>query len=1149
MSALPMSARPLFAPPVTRRLVAVWTMLLLVALVVAAPRAFAIDTDAMIERCRESVGKPIVQACVRAKVMRSGGSWQQYVEGCRPNAKDAVQACVGKLMSAAIARKGDLPLERRDVIADPGKRDIEAARTAVAAFVAPPRSVADITAILDQQKPNPTEVAKLTVQAEAVPPHDAKPNDLADFYYNRAQARATLGRGRDALADAELAVKFGQGDDYTNVVSRYEQFLMRRLWDLGEYRRTAEINTRQQAAFSKQSRGRLFGLNFMMMNSYLNAGDVDRAEQYAGRNRALLAEAKSWGTYPLYGTSFTAIVESGNARIAEARGRYGDAEEGYRKASQLFAETLRLLPQWPSAPPASEMERASDRDLAFEGRAKVRQGRVGEGEADIRRALLNQLAKNGKYHADTALVLGVLVFAVQEQGRYEDAEKLLRRMVDIYKGLGYSDDSVPLVNTQLFLAQVLGLEHNYADAAALYDRIDGWIARWDPALKENAGGGLSRVSVMLSQGKVSNAVEIAQKAFEREKARTGDNSATTAVARGFYAAALAGSGRQDEALTLFRATIPVLVAPWADSDDDSGATAAARQTRIRFVVESYFSLVTKNPAIAPPRIAEETFADADALRGQSVQRALQQSSVRSAASNPDLAALVRQVQDTDKQIGAAVGTLNNLLALSSAERDAAALKETQAQLAKLQELHAQLTKDIARKFPDYASLTKPQPPTPELVQARLADDEAMLSFYFGRFDSFVWVVRKGVPTRFVRLGLSLGDLNAEVTRLREALEPNAAMISDIPPFDLPRAFGLYQKLLKPVEEAWQPAHRLIVVTNGALGLLPLSLLPTAPSTIDPNDDPLFSSYRKVPWLARDHAVTLVPSASAFVTLRSLPSGKATRKALIAFGDPLFNAEQAAEAARETATASAGDAVLPGEVPTITRGAPLQRRSSPRLDTATTAQLAQLPRLPDTADELRAIALALHADPAEVLNLGKDANEARVKSIDLSGFKIVAFATHGLVPGELDGLSQPALALSAPSVAGVEGDGLLTMEDILTLRLDADWVLLSACNTGAGSGAGAEAASGLGRAFFYAGTRAILVTNWAVHSLSARQLIADLFRRQADDPAVPRGEALRQAMMALVDGPGYVGLSGRTQFAYAHPLFWAPYSIIGDGGRQ
>ena len=108
-------------------------------------------------------------------------------------------------------------------------------------------------------------------------------------------------------------------------------------------------------------------------------------------------------------------------------------------------------------------------------------------------------------------------------------------------------------------------------------------------------------------------------------------------------------------------------------------------------------------------------------------------------------------------------------------------------------------------------------------------------------------------------------------------------------------------------------------------------------------------------------------------------------------------------------------------------------------------------------------------------------------------------------------------------------------------------MLSACNTAAGFGAGAEAASGLGSAFFYAGTRALLVTNWSVQSESARALITNIFLRQSADPGLSRGEALRQAMMALLDGPGAVDASGETLYTYAHPFFWAPYSVIGDGG--
>jgi CHAT domain-containing protein len=331
----------------------------------------------------------------------------------------------------------------------------------------------------------------------------------------------------------------------------------------------------------------------------------------------------------------------------------------------------------------------------------------------------------------------------------------------------------------------------------------------------------------------------------------------------------------------------------------------------------------------------------------------------------------------------------------------------------------------------------------------------------------------------------------------------------------------------------------------------LGLLPTAPAQIDATTTPMFAGYRNVPWLARTHAVTVIPSASALLTLRRLPPGSPSRDKFIGFGDAYFNAQEAAEAegsalADKTQVAAAA-AETDATADVATRGVPLKRRASPHTEEADTAELAMLPRLPDTRLELLAMAKALDVDPAKALYLGRDANEEKVETLDLSHYRIVAFATHGLVPGDIDGLTQPALALTAPDVAGVKGDGLLTMEKILALKLDADWVVLSACNTAAGAGAGAEAASGLGSAFFYAGTRALLVTNWSVQSTSARELITDLFRRQGADPTLSRSEALRQAMMALLDGPGSVDEAGRTVFSYAHPLFWAPYSVIGDGG--
>jgi CHAT domain-containing protein len=325
----------------------------------------------------------------------------------------------------------------------------------------------------------------------------------------------------------------------------------------------------------------------------------------------------------------------------------------------------------------------------------------------------------------------------------------------------------------------------------------------------------------------------------------------------------------------------------------------------------------------------------------------------------------------------------------------------------------------------------------------------------------------------------------------------------------------------------------------------LGLLTTEDATLapDPPGQPLFAGYRSAPWLIRQVAVAQLPSVTSLTTLRTMPAPAGQRRPFIGFGDPWFNPQEAAEAQAEQADASPG-----GATTMAMRNAPLRLRSVPRTENAASAGLGDLPRLPETAAEVTAAARALQADPVTDVYLGARASEQMVETLKLDDRRIVMFATHGLVPGDLDGLTEPALALSAPAVTGMQGDGLLTVGKIFGLRLDADWVVLSACNTAAGNGAGADAVSGLGLAFFYAGTRALLVSNWPVETTSARALTGELFRREAANPGLGRAEALRQAMTALMDSPGFIDpRNGQPLFSYAHPIFWAPFSLVGDAG--
>lgn len=1117
-------------------------LLALALLLGSTGSATALTKEAAIENCRMTVGKPIVQACMRAGGGPAGGA---NLEACRAKASPQVKACVMAALNAANGRANvavELPKETAP--------KLETGAALPKDFVAPPRSIADITAILDGDRPDEKTIAELKLDADAVPTGKESRQDLAQLYFDRANARAQLGRLAEAMSDADKAVEVGRGAVRPNLLARMLQLQSLQHALAGDPKRALEIMQRllREAASMPGAKGWQFNTNRGVAAILIQMGDVAQAEAYLRRSQTVIQEARTSGhpnwrsAYSRFGQSWEGELELARALIFEARGQFADAETAYRNAELRKRASTKAIMESDNAPAETILQQAIDGTVLNQARMKAKQGRLAEAEADARRALLSRLKDTGKYNPVTPRFVMGLAGILVDQGRYEEAEKLGRVALEINKIVGVPEDSQTTVQLLSHLAGILTLRRQNAEANEMFARIDKAVAGWDPQRRQVFELNPSRILSLYGSGQLDAGIAAAEQLVKKQVARVGENHFDAASARGTLAIGLMRARRDAEAIREFKAAIPVMVASAGENADDENTTVvAARSQRLQTIVENYLLLLARAEGTGK-EVGEETFGLADAVRGRSVQQALAASSARAAAKDPALAELVRKEQDLTKQVNAQLGTLNNVLALPAAERDEKGVAQIQASITALRGQRDKARQEIKQKFPTYADLVSPKPPSVAEIRATLADDEAMLSFYFGQNGSFVWAVPKSGPVAFAAVQARIGDIETKIRKLREALEPQVAMISDIPPFDLKLGHELYELLLKPIESGWKPARNLIVVTNGALGLLPLSLLPTAPAEVAADEDPLFIGYRKVPWLARTHAVSTVPSAAALRTLRQLPPGKPGRGDLVAFGDPYFNSEQQAEAEGEGEKVQVADAGG-----NITRGGPLKRRNSPRLEGVDSAELGLLPRLPDTADELKSIALVLQADPSKVLFLGKSATESAVKTMNLSGFRILAFATHGLVPGELNGLTQPALALSSPAVTGEGGDGLLTMEEILGLKLDADWVILSACNTGAGAGAGAEAASGLGRAFFYAGTRALLVTNWSVHSQSARQLVTDLFKRQADDPKLSRSEALRQAAMALVDGPGYLNSEGKTEFAYAHPLFWAPYTIIGDGG--
>ncbi len=1008
-------------------------------------------------------------------------------------------------------------------------------------FQPPPRTISDIAAVLDQQRPDPAKVATLVAQADAQPPAGANGLAMAEFLMARGMAAGELGRNAQRLADlreaARLAVQAGMPSGRLTQIQQQVTFAE----IFGGSPRAALETARQRIAGAPNPGNRMSALmNVVTWAPML--GDLAEARTALAQMENTLTEIRANPRSPIF------VVENSQVLLARARaslameeGRFADAETQLRFAltgnERLVADEPRIAAQ--GGPPAGTFANLQQNMRGELARTLMRQGRLMEAEVEIRRALLSRLERFGRYSPETLQTLGNFADILLEQGRAAEAERLGRVALASFDTMKFDPASPGPVRNLRIVARAQSQREDWDGAARTYAEIRTRAAGNADVLRATFERNPNWAMVALRTGDAGEARRVLTAVVERNSSVLGPRHWDTAMSRGMLGAAILAQGDANAALAEFDAALPVLLQSSRQSDDEESGSAA-RESQTKMVFEAAMGALAR---VGRAGAAEESFRLADAVRGAGVQRALAQSSARAAAADPALADLARREQDTQKQIGALQGLLTNVLA--AAERDDNAVRALRTQIDTLRAARAAIRQEIERRFPSYAQLIDPRPATIEDTRKALRPGEALIATYVGRQQSFVWAVPASGAPAFAAVGKGRAQIADAVASLRKALDPNAATLGDIPAFDVALASSLYDDLLKPVEAGFSGANSLLVVPHDALGQLPFGVLVTQATALAPEraNDALFANYKQVPFLIRKAAITQLPSVASLATLRGLPVPPANRKAFVGFGDPWFNSEQAAEAKTEQAAQTAQLTTRGLQ----TRGLKLVRRNAPATQGVDSAELGLLPRLPDTADEVRGIAMALNADAADVI-LGAAANEKTVKAMDLSDRRVVMFATHGLIPGDLNGLTQPALALSAPNVADADGDGLLTLDEVLALRLNADWVVLSACNTATGDGAGAEAVSGLGRAFFYAGTRALLVSNWPVETTSARALTTDLFARQARDANLARAEALRQAMAGLIDGPGLVDTSSNaTVFAYAHPIFWAPFTLVGDGG--
>lgn len=852
--------------------------------------------------------------------------------------------------------------------------------------------------------------------------------------------------------------------------------------------------------------------------------------------------------------TLTAISEL--ARNSRSLGNYREAENLF---GRLLASSERVLG------PEHAFTMGVRFDLAG---VHHRLGNFAAEEAVRRRTFEINRRIGGPDHAATLSSANNLGLAYQATGRGALAEPLLRDVLTTRERILGRDHEETLGSVST-LARLYWTMGRFAEAEALYLRgFEDSERRFgrDHRLTREFTANLGRVRLDL--GRYADASSLLSRAVDDYGSRFGRSALTTLVAEENLALARMGEGQFAEArrtlqhilemrsrelgadhpTTLFTAQNLVLLG----LREPSGARhslAAARQlvgglrkrraldARSGSEVDGGGSTVQMSPAEGFVLFADAAWANQgetsnqhdlrqgafialqDSLAGRAERSVAEQAARRYfEGRDPALAALTREW----RQLLDERSVLETDLAIimgSGLQRDDEAVQDLFARLAQVSARIEAVEPRLRRDAPEYFDFILPVPLDIAAAQRMLGADDAFLLVVPGHFGTHVVAVTTD-NVQWHRSGWNADRVRAAVQRLRWDVgarfdgtsEEQAALAATEsgtgrPSFDRTTAHILYRELVAPVRQVLGERRRIYIAAGGSLAAIPFNIL-VSETPSDTDNDP--AALRATRWFGDEFALVHIPSIQSLAAFRRAPAPGGARD-FVGIGDPVL------------------------------AGASVQRDSRlGRSGLANVRVLRDLPRLEGTATELERMRVALGARP-EAVHLGTRATETAIRGMDLSEARILTFATHGLMAGEAADVVEPGLVLTPPPTASENDDGYLAASEVVMLRLDADWVILSACNTATGE-AGSPGLGNLARAFLYAGARNLLASHWPVSDEIAPVLTVRML--ELERSGVGRAEAFHQAMREVrMDAS-----RDTASFTWAHPAFWAPFVLIGDGGR-
>ena len=835
-----------------------------------------------------------------------------------------------------------------------------------------------------------------------------------------------------------------------------------------------------------------------------------------------------------------------------------EAERLYRQAIEIY----------------EKVAGANSRDLAIAldnlAALYTEHGRLSEAEQLRLRALQifkTTLDPNSPHIATALQNLAVLY---QYQARVSDAqETFLQALTIAEKAYGPDSRQAGVISDNL--AGLYRSQRDFDKAEPFYLRAISIFRQTLGRDHPNSALALQNYAILLSEtGRSEQAETNLKEALDINERLYGANHDTIAAALNTLALHYIRQQRWSDALDPARrsAAISVQLADRGKvhAPSEGGQTASAFR---RMVQVAYGAGASSSELMNEGYIAAQRALDTNAAL------ALSQLAARHATGEGALADLLRERQDLVQELEGGDKLLVAAVAKAPDQRDQAGEDRLKSRIEEIGGRIDGIDRSLSKQAPEYAALSKPTPISVADTQALLNPDEALLQFIdlqgVGPVPEtgFAWLVTKE-GAEWVRLPVGTHGLARAVATLRcgldakrwvdggeilcgELLKLDKSARAWLP-FDLSVAYELYQTLIGPFEAKIKGKH-LLVVPSGALTGLPLSVLVTekpveaVPLALD--------GYRNAAWLGQRQPITVLPSVSSLKALRQFAKNSGATKPYLGIGNPLLDEVQddyqfgayykkQAQLARDKQQCpkTVTQPIVASARGPVTDYAKLFRGGNADIEA-----ILAWPPLPETADELCEVGRRLGVPESEIL-LGGHATEVALKGLSeqgrLADYGIVHFATHGALTGDVQGSAEPGLILTPPDKDMTDpkaldrDDGFLTASEIATLKLDADWVILSACNTAGGSGETSEALSGMARAFFYAGARALLVSHWEVGSDAAVKLVTRAFAELASTPQIGRSEAFRISMRELVQ---------TGTLAEAHPSQWAPFVVVGEGSAR